>query len=651
MAVLGDKRTAKDYLSAHAPEIPLIPGYNGSEQSVERLTKEAGRIGFPILIKASAGGGGKGMRIVHEESRLKEELKRAQSEAQRSFGSSDCILERYIQRSKHIEMQIVGDSHGNVVSLLDRECSIQRRHQKVIEEAPSPWLTEELRVKMSNTAVAIGKLLKYESAGTVEFIVDVQTSEFFFLEVNTRIQVEHPITEETTGVDMVELQLFVATGGDLNDTGYFENGRAKQVGHAIECRLCAEDPARDFLPDHGFIRLWSPASTSLPSSAIQDVRWDTGIGTSSQISVFFDSLIAKIVVWAPSRAAAVEKMAKMMAYTVCIGIRTNQQFLQSCLLHPAFRDPAYSTSFIPENITELLRNPYVADVAAMQEDLAVIPSLIRTAGPTNFSRKAAARPFRSIQPSFRNQKGDHSAIQYQVVEIPSIPERMIFIDAAPSAKSISTFHIKTIPINKAEQKAPGIKDAKPSNMLAAEWNRIMAQVQSQHTSADGSARAAKLVDCKIRPHTTMTTSTARDWLSHNIVVTINGRRHHAICASEPSSSRNGDNSAQRVYVHMPHLGTYVTYDLHTQLSFGSSLRKASAEESVSKEKNPRAPMPCKILGVVKKDGDTIEVGEVGVVVESMKMEMSILATAKGIFKSCVNKGEAVEEGTVLFNIS
>ncbi|KAJ3962979.1 hypothetical protein N0V92_000266 [Colletotrichum tropicale] len=210
ISTLGDKRTSKEYLRTHAPEVPLIPGFSGSSQNVEDLQDAATRIGFPVMLKASAGGGGKGMRVVREASQLQSELDRAQSEAQRSFGSSDCILEKFIESSKHVEIQIIGDQHGNVVSLFERDCSIQRRNQKVIEETPCLFLDEQTKKSMSDTAVKIGKLLGYEGAGTVEFVVDTATKTFYFLEVNTRLQVEHPITEEVVGVDLVSLQLYVA---------------------------------------------------------------------------------------------------------------------------------------------------------------------------------------------------------------------------------------------------------------------------------------------------------------------------------------------------------------------------------------------------------------------------------------------------------
>ncbi|EQB52983.1 carbamoyl-phosphate synthase subunit L [Colletotrichum gloeosporioides Cg-14] len=369
ISTLGDKRTSKEYLRTHAPEVPLIPGFSGSSQNVEDLQDAATRIGFPVMLKASAGGGGKGMRVVREASQLQSELERAQSEAQRSFGSSDCILEKFIESSKHVEIQIVGDQHGNVVSLFERDCSIQRRNQKVIEETPCQFLDEETKKSMSDTAVKIGKLLGYEGAGTVEFVVDTATKTFYFLEVNTRLQVEHPITEEVVGADLVSLQLFVAAAGRLADVP--ELSDLTQTGHAIECRLCAEDPNRDFMPSHDTVALWKPANPHRDASSV--VRYETAIQSGASISIYFDSMICKIVVWAPTRALAIDILAKELANTACVGIKTNQLFLQSCLLHPGFKDTAYQTSFIPTHLDELLRNPYHPE---LPKYMSAIPGLL-----------------------------------------------------------------------------------------------------------------------------------------------------------------------------------------------------------------------------------------------------------------------------------
>ncbi|EON63139.1 hypothetical protein W97_02366 [Coniosporium apollinis CBS 100218] len=653
MAILGDKRSAKQYLLKNAPKIPLIPGYNGTEQTVDRLLIEADRIGFPILIKASAGGGGKGMRIVRHREQLRDELNRAQSEAQRSFGSSDCILERYIQRSKHIEIQILGDNHGTIVSLMDRECSIQRRHQKIIEEAPSPWLKPALRQKMSETAVAIGKLLDYESAGTVEFIVDVETTEFFFLEVNTRIQVEHPITEETTGVDIVGLQIFVAGGGHLDDLGYWHDGMAPQVGHAIECRLCAEDPSRDFMPDLGFLRQWKTASEILPSAQTQDVRFETGIATGSQVSIYFDSLIAKIVVWAPTRRQAIEKMVKMLAYTVCIGIRSNQSFLQSCLLHPKFRDPEYSTSFIPDLLPTLIKNPYVDDLLATQGKLSFLPSILRRQASLP-SVQNNRQSFRSLPRSFRNQKADLANAQADVVLVPAHPEK-IFIVAWPSSRSPEKFHNVTIlPLSKQDiQKSTekvSSEDVKPSIQLALDYNQVSSHVRQLPRPGQTSSLSHE-VSLSIRATSVFQQTPDSTWHLHELFVSVDTQRYTVFAVSAASSPGTDVGSHQKFFAHIPALGTYIEYNLCSLLTYGESLRKDTGESAVASQRSPKAPMPCKVLNVAKKDGETVKVGEIAVVVESMKMEMNILAAAEGIFRAKVAMGEAVEEGTVLFTIS
>ncbi|KAH6664262.1 carbamoyl-phosphate synthase L chain, ATP binding domain-containing protein [Halenospora varia] len=652
MAVLGDKRSAKQYLLKHAPEIPLIPGYNGPEQTVDRLLMESDRIGFPILIKASAGGGGKGMRIVRQREHLRDELERAQSEAQRSFGSSDCILERYIQRSKHVEIQILGDGHGTVVSLMDRECSIQRRHQKVIEEAPSPWLKPALRQKMSATAIAIGKLLGYESAGTVEFIIDVDTAEFFFLEVNTRIQVEHPITEETTGVDIVGLQIFVAGGGRLDDLGYFHNGNSPQVGHAIECRLCAEDPSRDFMPDLGVVRQWKPASEILPSAQTQDVRFETGIATGSQVSIYFDSLIAKIVVWAPTRSHAIEKMARMLAYTVCIGVRSNQSFLQSCLLHPDFQNPDYSTNFIPDLLPTLIQNPYVDNFVQIQESLSFLPSMVRR--EINLPATRSRQPFRNLPRNFRNQKADPANVQVDVVQIPTQPDKTIIVEWPFSRTAGDSRLVNILSISKAEARKSVERDSKmevkPSVQLAQSYNEISSHVRQLHNHGRSRPKSHR-VTLDIQTTDVFEESAARSWHLHDLYVSIDFQRYRVFAVNEVSLANTDVGSHQRFFAHVPALGTYIEYNLFSLLTYGESLRQDVDATAAASDKSPKAPMPCKVLTVVKKDGDKVKVGEIAVVVESMKMEMNILAAAEGVFNTNVTKGQAVEEGAVLFTVS
>jgi acetyl/propionyl-CoA carboxylase alpha subunit len=650
MAVLGNKRSAKEYLAKHTPEVPLIPGYNGSQQSPAQLLKEADRIGYPVLIKASAGGGGKGMRVVHDRSRFSDELTRAQSEAQRSFGSSDCILEKYIQRSKHIEIQILGDSFGTVVSLLDRECSIQRRHQKVIEEAPSPWLSPVLRREMSEVAIQIGKLLRYESAGTVEFIVDVDTEKFYFLEVNTRIQVEHPITEEITRTDIVALQIYIASGGLLGDLDYFRDGIAPQVGHAVECRLCAEDPSRDFVPDLGTIHRWTPASETLPLSQTQNTRFETGIESGSRISIHFDSMIAKVVVWAPTRALAIAKMVKMMANTVCIGVRSNQAFLQSCLLHPRFQNPEYTTSFIPDLMPGLLKNPYVDSLSDTLQLLSFFPSLLekQRRTPNNSARMG---PFSSILYGFRNQKSDPASAQAEVVKIASLSNDPIIvswstnksIDSPPAYQSVAMDPFSTGP---AVSPVPDA-EVKPSIQLARVFNKISNVVRELHTTSAKAPPPSHRVKLSVLKSSTSTQDPTSIWQLDDLMLDVDAQRFVVYTASKSSSG----GEPRKTYAHIPALGAYQEFHLHSLLSFGESLRaKARGATSVA-DRNPKAPMPCKVLNVLKQNGELLRIGETGMVVESMKMEMNIVAAAEGTFTAMFQKGDAVNEGEVLFTIT
>ncbi len=640
MAVLGNKRSAKDYLMEHAPEVPLIPGYNGSEQSIDRLLKEADRIGYPVLIKASAGGGGKGMRIVHERNRIADELTRAQSEAQRSFGSSDCIIEKYIERSKHIEIQIIGDSHGQVVSLLDRECSIQRRHQKVIEEAPSPWLSTNLRKAMSGTAIQIGKLLKYVSAGTVEFIVDIDTAKYYFLEVNTRIQVEHPITEEVTGTDIVALQVFVASGGSLDGLNYFHGGLAPQVGHAIECRLCAEDPSRDFFPDLGTIQRWTPASEILPTSRTEYTRFDAGIETGSQISVHFDSLMAKIIVWAPTRSLAIKQMAKVMAHTVCSGIRSNQSFLQSCLLHKKFQDPEYTTSFIPNLMTRLVQNPYVKHIQELQQLLSFIPSMLQQQKTlSNGSR----RPFASISPSFKNQKKDPANVQASIIQSPSLPNKTLLVIWSEGQHSV---RVIPLPSSKGEGASA---ESKPSVRLARDFNAVSKELRALSQNSLSTIPATAVTIQILRSERSRATG-MEGWTFDDLLVTVNLRRYEVYTACGPQRTGETGNY-QEVYAHLPALGASLKYHWFSLLSYGECLRGLTTAEAAAIDKSPKASMPCRVLSVLKQEGDVLKVGDIAMVVESMKMEINILATAPGKFSAKFQKGDAVEEGQVLFTIT
>ena len=333
--VMGDKLKAKEL--AEKSGVPTLP--------MTSSIKDVKSIGYPILIKAAAGGGGKGMRIVKKESELKDSIASAKREALSGFGDDRIFIERYVEKSRHIEIQILGDEYGNIVHLGERECSIQRRHQKIIEESPSPRIDPFLREEMGQAAIKLAKKIKYCSAGTVEFLFDDKTDEFWFLEVNTRLQVEHPVTEEVTGIDLVAEQIKIARGDELE----FVQNDIDWHGHAIEARLYAEDPGNNFLPEIGILHAYD---TSLAS----EVRWDSGVEEGSVIGTDFDPMLSKVISWAPNRLDAANKLARGLEKAHMGGVVTNRQFLISCLRNKSFLNGNTTTDFIEREVLETKKN-------------------------------------------------------------------------------------------------------------------------------------------------------------------------------------------------------------------------------------------------------------------------------------------------------
>jgi geranyl-CoA carboxylase alpha subunit len=320
--------------------VPCVPGYQGEDQSDATMRAEAERLGFPVMIKAVAGGGGHGMRLVTDEAAFADALRSARSEAQAAFGDGTVMLERAIENPRHIEIQVFGDRHGNAIHLGERDCSVQRRHQKLIEEAPSPAVTPALREKMGAVAVAAVKSLAYEGAGTLEFLLDPNGA-FYFMEMNTRLQVEHPVTEAITGLDLVELQLRVARGAPLG----LRQEDINFSGHAIEVRLCSEDENRDFIPQSGRMASWR-----MP----EDIRVEHALQSGSEIPPFYDSMIAKLIGHGASRDEARSRLICGLEQAVAFGVTTNQTFLMSCLRHPAFARGEATTAFIDQHRESLL---------------------------------------------------------------------------------------------------------------------------------------------------------------------------------------------------------------------------------------------------------------------------------------------------------
>ena len=342
MEAMGDKIAARQRMMAAG--VPVVPGTAEPLKDADEALRICKEIGFPVMLKASMGGGGKGMRLIHSEDEVKEAYDSARSESMSSFGDDTVYLEKFVEEPHHIEFQILGDAYGNVVHLFDRECSVQRRNQKIVEESPSPFLTPELRREMGEKAVAAARAVNYRGAGTIEFLVD-KYRHFYFLEMNTRLQVEHPITEEVVGVDLVKEQLHVAGGEALR----FKQEDLFQRGHAIECRICAEDTENGFIPCPGIIRqLTEPNGIG--------VRIDSYVYEGYEIPLYYDPMIGKLIVWATNRQFAIERMRRVLYEFKITGLKTNISYLRRIMYAPAFVKGEYDTSFLSKYSRSLQRS-------------------------------------------------------------------------------------------------------------------------------------------------------------------------------------------------------------------------------------------------------------------------------------------------------
>ncbi len=373
--------------------VPLVPGYHGADQDPAMLAAEAARIGYPVLIKASAGGGGKGMRVVDKPQEFDAALASCKREAINSFGDDAVLIEKYVQRPRHIEIQVFGDTHGNYVYLFERDCSVQRRHQKVLEEAPAPGMTEAMRKQMGDAAVAAARAVHYVGAGTVEFIVEQKPDgamSFFFMEMNTRLQVEHPVTEAITGLDLVEWQLRVASGEVLP----LAQHELRITGHAIEARICAESPDNQFLPATGTLQVFNVPKCvrferSAPGAALTaSVRLDAGVAAGDAISPFYDSMVAKLIVHGQTREEALARMDAALGQTHIVGLQTNVQFLRHVVRSPSFVNAQLDTALIPREQAVLFNQEPVGLLLAVSATVAHILLVERgLEGVDPFSRR------------------------------------------------------------------------------------------------------------------------------------------------------------------------------------------------------------------------------------------------------------------------
>jgi acetyl-CoA carboxylase, biotin carboxylase subunit len=387
IATMGDKITARKTMMAAG--VPVVPGTEGKIDSEEEALRTIETIGLPVMIKASAGGGGKGMRLVHNSKEVKSALRAARSEAKTAFGDDSVFIEKYIETPHHIEFQILADSFGNVIHLFERECSVQRRHQKIIEETPSPIMTPEKRQKMGEDAIAAAKAVNYEGAGTIEFIVDKDLN-YYFLEMNTRLQVEHPITERVVGVDLVKEQIHIANGLALQ----LKQENLKQNGHAIECRVYAEDPENNFMPAPGKV-----THIDIPYGV--GVRVDGSMYEGREVTIYYDPLIAKLIVWGKNRQEAIERTTRALKEFKITGVKNNLKFLERIIVAKDFVDGNYTTHFVDEN-KEFLMKEDPCDQNC--EDIVLITALME------YLRKIEKASPKEVT-AFKNNWKDYSRVR------------------------------------------------------------------------------------------------------------------------------------------------------------------------------------------------------------------------------------------------
>ncbi len=389
---MGLKSTARRMMAEAG--VPIVPGYDGEDQSLEGLSKNAEAIGLPVLIKASAGGGGKGMRVIRDSRDIEAAIEAARREAEKAFGDGTLLLEKYIDRARHVEVQIIADNHGNLIHLFERECSIQRRHQKIIEESPSPAVSPELRRRICEAAVAAGRAIGYTNAGTVEFIL-APSGEFYFIEVNTRLQVEHPVTEMITGLDLVKLQIETAQGKRLSPA----QQDIKQHGHAIEARLYAEDPNNGFLPATGTLHEWDA-----PLSA-DGLRIDAGVERGTQVGIHYDPMLAKVIAHGSDRETARRKLAYGLRNLFAPGVQTNREFLIRTIEHPEFASGSYHTGFVDGHLDELITQENQTEALISMGVVAVYLSK---------RRQSEASILPNLQANYRNNPFRDPSVKLQV---------------------------------------------------------------------------------------------------------------------------------------------------------------------------------------------------------------------------------------------
>ena len=590
MDAMASKSAAKELMSNSA--VPVLPGYHGADQDIDSLRAAAEKTGYPLMLKATAGGGGKGMRIVPSADQFESSLESVKRESKASFGDDRVLLERYVEQPRHIEIQVFSDTKGGHLHLFERDCSVQRRHQKVLEEAPAPGLDEATRQRMGEAAVNAARAVDYVGAGTVEFIADTDGS-FFFMEMNTRLQVEHPVTEMITGQDLVEWQLRVAAGEPLP----CKQSDLNVNGHSIEARLYAEDPANDFLPASGRLD-WLQFPTSQrenESVSSKQLRVETGVRSGDEVSVFYDPMIAKLVAHGATRDEAINNLLKSLSDTAIIGPATNLQYLSYLLNHPEFRKGGVTTRFIEE--LEQEQNNRDAEHSIWKDQI----SILAMAASTRFHRQLHSS----------NTEAGRSLVGWRL-NVATISSGYWSIDGTrlrvtTECSADSTYQVSIEPAGRQE----------PETEPASYTINLESCVEIQSTIASASnTRISALVDNN--PIAARIVS-----FDNESVVHPQTHQHTTEATLWPHSSR-------------------FTY---------SGMTSTGAAENDS-EGSLRAPMPGKVIAVEVKANDTVEEGQTLVVVEAMKMEHAIVAPANGTVEEvCYAVGDTVDERATLVRLS
>ncbi|KAI9216884.1 carbamoyl-phosphate synthase L chain, ATP binding domain-containing protein [Blastocladiella britannica] len=579
IAAMGSKSESKKIMEAAG--VPCVPGYHGDNQDPTFLKKECANIGYPVLIKAVKGGGGKGMRVVQSEAEFDEMLGSAQREASKAFGDPTVLVEKYLETPRHVEVQVFADGHGDAVYLFERDCSVQRRHQKTIEEAPAPDLSEELRRDLGEKAVAAAKAVNYRGAGTVEFIMDARTKKFFFMEMNTRLQVEHPVTEMITGTDLVEWQLLVAAGNPLP---------AKQAdlrinGWSFEARIYAENPANDFLPDTGsLVHLATPTPTG-------SLRVETGVRQGDVVSVFYDPMIAKLVVHGKDRSSALSKLAHALDEYKVVGLETNIEFLKNLARHPEFKAANVETGFIPKHKNDL-----------------VIP--LTTPAPEAVLAAAMALVLK-----------DQAKAAAEALDGPTSP----WASLAGKRLNHGAEHSVTLEF--------GSGDATVRSTVGV--SRHANGRTSAVVTVPGSATPSSSFELASAEYSSETREVSLDLGHHRVrsTVVVEGDRIHVFAAGTA--------------VGQAHHGTVKVSFAIPEPKYLKE-RSAAAEAAASAGGSVRTPMPCKIAQVLCAAGDAVKKGQPLVVLEAMKMEHVMRAPRDGtVLAVNYEVNELVPEGKTL----